>query len=305
VNYVEKNPATYYGDLLEAIATGHGPDLVILDSSSVLPIRNKLYVLPYDTYPLRTFRDTYVEGSEIFTSSSGIYALPLAVDPLILFWNRDLFTDAAIAQVPKDWDTFVQMVPRLTVIQSGVDLIQGGIAFGEYNNVLHPKDIMSALFMQSGVSIVSAESGGYAVDINSSGNDRFPSLALRFYTDFSNPLKTVYSWNKTFTRSREAFAANKVAMYAGFTSEIPVLHDINPNLNFDISLWPQSTSNRNKLTYGKFYGVAVLASTRNSTRAFQVAYALAGSTAASTIAQVTGLPVTRRDALSNEPSNPF
>ena len=220
VSYVEKNPLTLYGDLLEAIATGNSPDLVLMNSSGLLPLRNKLYPISFQTFPLQNFRDTYVEGGDIFVLNDGIYALPLYVDPLVLYWNKDIFTKEAIAQVPKDWDTFVQLVPRLSKIIGGSDLVQSGIAFGEYDNVLHAKEIVSALLMQTGVSIVSQSSvGSFVSDISGGNSSLKPSLALTFYTSFSNPIKTVYSWNKTFDRSREAFAANKVAMYAGFVSE--------------------------------------------------------------------------------------
>lgn len=304
--YVEKNPFTMYGDLIEAIAVGKGPDLILLDSSGLLPLKNKIYPISFEVYPLRQYRDTFVEGSELFVLDDGIYALPLVVDPLVLYWNRDLFTNAVVAQVPKEWATFVQIVPRLSVIQDGADLTQSAIAFGEYENVMHAKEILSALFMQTGSELVTVRNGKFIADLRSgreSGTD--PLLAMQFYTDFSNPLKVVYSWNKTFTRSREAFAANKVAMYAGPASEVPLLVEINPNLNFDISVWPQSVTGKNRLTYGHFYGMAIVRSSANIAAAYQVAQILTSAGAAAEVTAVTGLPTVRRDMLSAAPEDPF
>ncbi|MBP9760375.1 MAG: extracellular solute-binding protein [Candidatus Pacebacteria bacterium] len=301
ITYVAKNPFTLYGDILEAIATGKAPDLVVLDQSSLLSLKNKLQPVPYTSYPLRTYRDTFVEGAEVFAQPEGIYAFPFAVDPIILYWNRDLFTNAGIAQVPQDWDTFVKLVPTLSKIVGGADLVQSAIAFGEYENVLHAKEIMSALLLQTGTTITQYDGQEYKSTLKGSSGE----LALTFYTDFSNPIKNVYSWNKTFDRSREAFAANKVAMYAGFASELSILPQINPNLNFDITLFPQSISHTNQVTYGKFYGIALLSSSPYKNRAYEVVQLLSSKLATADWQKATLLPSTRRDSLVEDPNSPY
>jgi len=309
IQYVAKNPLTLYGDVVEAIALGNAPDMVVLDQSSLLMLKNKLYPIPYESYPLSTYRSTFLEGAEIFTDEVGIYAFPYAVDPLVMYWNRDIFANGAIAQVPANWDTFITTSQRLTKIVGDTDIVQGGIAFGEYDNVLHAKEILSALLLQAGVPIVARADSKYTTsfkEVGESASDNGAVLALRFYTDFANPVKKVYSWNKTFPRSREAFAANKVAMYAGFVSEIRALTQINPNLNFDIMMWPQSVKpGAPQVTYGKFYGLAILSSSRYKARAYQVAQLFSSKPAATAIARATLLPTTRRDSLVEDPNNPF
>ncbi len=307
VSYVGKNINTIYGDLLEAIATGNSPDIVLLNSSGLLPLKNKIYPISFETLPLHSFRETYVEGSEIFVLSDAVYALPVLVDPLVLYWNRDLFTNAGIAQVPKNWDEFVQLVPRLSNIVNGAELKQSAIAFGEYDNVLHAKEIISALFMQTGASIVAERRSGFVSDFGiEQGSVSKSELALKFYTSFSNPIKTVYSWNKTFDRSREEFAANKVAMYVGFVSEEPVLKEINPNLNFDMTIFPQSVSSNRNVTYGKFKALAVLKASKNPQTALYVARFFSSAGISQKLSEYTGLPSARRDVLTKEDvSDPF
>lgn len=307
VKYIEKNPLTLYGDLLEAIATGNSPDLVLMNSSGLLPLRNKLFPISFDTIPLQNFYDTYVEGGSIFVLNDGIYALPLFVDPLVLYWNKDIFTKEAIAQVPKDWDTFVQLVPRLSKIIGGSDLVQSGVAFGEYDNVLHAKEIVSALLMQTGTSMVAQNDAGVFSSTIITGEEASSAdLALKFYTSFSNPIKTVYSWNKTFDRSREAFAANKVAMYVGFVSEESVLKEINPNLNFGMSILPQSNNKLTSLTYGQFYGLSVLRSSKNPQVALAVANILSNRANSKALADYVQLPSARRDVLTEiNSTDPF
>lgn len=303
VTYVGKRPLTIYRDLVEAVATGKGPDIILLSSDDLLPLRDKLLAYPYESYPLRDFRDTYIDGSEIFALSDGIYAVPIAVDPLVLFWNRDLFRNAGVADVPRDWDTFVKLVQQLTE-KNGADIAHAGAAFGEAENVAHATEIMSALLMQTGVS-VSKEEGGVVKSGLSLGPDSTltPEAAVRFYTDFSNPTKKVYTWNKTFERSFESFATNKVALYAGFASEVPTLAKVNPNLNFDISLWPQKAQGTTKLTYGTFYGLAIVRGTAHSARASEVVFALAGLSRR--WEKILGLPTVRRVDLTETPEDPY
>lgn len=304
VTYVEKHPMTLYGDTLEAIATGKAPDMVIVDQSSLLPLKNKLVPIPYDLYPVSDYRRDFVEISEVFLQDEGVYALPFAVDPLVLFWNRDLFTNSTIAQVPENWDTFVRLAPRLTVITDGADLRQGAIAFGEYDNVMHAKEILSALLFQLDNPIVERVNGKYRSTLITQAEGAYsPIKALTFYTDFANPNKLVYSWNKKFAPSREAFATNKVAMYAGFASEVPTLTQTNPNLNFGLTLWPQSTVGKKQVTYGKVYGVALLATSPNKDRAFSVMRVLSERTGVDLWKEATLLPSVRRDKLTEAPSD--
>jgi ABC-type glycerol-3-phosphate transport system substrate-binding protein len=311
VTYVEKNPNTLYGDLLEAIATGKSPDLVILTSSGLLPLKNKLAPISFETIPLATFRNEYIEGAEIFVLPDAIYALPLLVDPLVLYWNRDLYAAEGVVQVPRDWDTLVQLTPRFSTIIGGGDLVQSAIAFGEYDNVLHAKEILSTLYMQTGAKVVrqgGADNRFYS-DLNDAsefGKKNSHALALQFYTSFSNPNRTVYSWNKTFDRSREAFAANKVAMYVGFISEQKILTEINPNLNFDATIMPQLKNAHFSATYGNFYAVGVLKASRNQEQALYVAQVLSGgavttgSTIAKKLSELSGLPSARKDVLATQ-----
>jgi ABC-type glycerol-3-phosphate transport system substrate-binding protein len=313
VSYVQKNPATMYNDILEAVATGQGPDLIIIDQSKILTLKNKLAPISFETLPLSTYRSTYIDGAEIFVLDGAIYAYPFFVDPLVMYYNRDLFVNAGIAQVPTNWDTFVELVPRLSTIVRGADLTQAAVPFGEYDNVLHAKEILATLLMQAGASIVYDSSGEdsrdkklFKTDLGSGDNANRMELALQFYTSFSNPVKTVYSWNKTFDRSLEAFTANDVAMYAGFLSEEGLLTDLNDSLNYGISVWPQSNNSHTSVTFGDFYGIAVMRTSQYPRLALYVAQTFALPQHASIIAETTGLPSARRDGVTyNDEGDPY
>ncbi len=305
VTYVERPPERLYGELIEALASGTGPDLVIIDDDRMVPFLNKVYNIPYERYSERLFRDTFIEGGEVFALPNAIYALPFSVDPLVLYWNRSMFSSAGITQVPKTWEEVVSVVPRLSRIDQGTTLMQGAIALGVYDNVLHAKDILSVLMMQAGARIAYHDGKGLRSGLNegAGGALRPAEAAIRFFSDFSDPKKVVYSWNHSFERSREAFMAGKVAMYIGFVSEAETMRRINPNLNFDVALLPQSKARGNPKTYGHFQGLAVMRSSRDPIRAFTVAQRLTSAQAMAEFQEAIGLPPVRRDLLARRPSD--
>ncbi len=303
VSYVQKPSAELYSSLIESLASGGGPDLVIMEDVRLMAFLNKVYTVSFETYPQKLFKDSYVQGAEVFMLPDALYALPYTVDPMVLYWNRDIFNSAGLTLLPEYWDEFLEYVPKLTRIEGGVNLTQSAVSFGEYDNVLHAKEILSMLFMQAGTPIVSHNGHKFVSTLASETGTQSPAVAaLRFYTDFSNPVKTVYTWNRSLPRSREAFMAGDLAMYFGFVSEEKEMRRTNPNLNFDIAVVPQRRGN-SRLTYGRWSGLAVLKSSGNPGRAYQVAQYLTEPESLDALTEVTGLPPVRRDLLARRPSD--
>ena len=55
----------------------------------------------------RDFKNTYIEEGELYLAANGILGLPITVDPMVMYWNRDIFSSAAIAAPPSYWDEFL------------------------------------------------------------------------------------------------------------------------------------------------------------------------------------------------------
>jgi ABC-type glycerol-3-phosphate transport system substrate-binding protein len=305
VSYVAKQKDALYQDLVEAIASGNGPDAVIFDARELLAYRDKITPISYATYPAATFSENFVDGASLLTDAQNVYALPIAVDPLVMFWNKDLFASAGVPSVPVDWENFVRVMPSLAEIRGNAEVARAAVAFGEYDNVSRAKEIVSTLLMQAGAKITTRDNTGFIADLGSGGGVKNTELALRFYTDFSNPIKTVYSWNKTFELSRDAFAHGKVALAGGLASDRVLIAKTNPNLSFGIASWPQSAGASNKVTYGTFYAIAVLKSSKNPSRAFSVAQIFSGAELSQPLAKALGFPSARRGFIPDDPSDPF
>jgi ABC-type glycerol-3-phosphate transport system substrate-binding protein len=301
ITYIEKDPRNFQQNLIEAIADGAGPDIVILPQDMVLKNINKFTVLPYESYPLRNFKDQFVDAGSVYLNTEGVMALPFIIDPMVMYWNKTQFVNAGIINPPVDWTEFSKVVSKLTNKDSNFNVLHSGTALGEYQNIDHAKDILSMLFMQAGVPIVAKNNkGGYesALLNNTENKQSLADFALTFYTDFANPSKDNYSWNKSLNSSLTSFIAGDTSTYFGFASELPSISLKNPNLNFDVAKVPQvAVGDSKKSVFAKIYGLAVLKSSKNQTSAFTQIFKLVSKDSIVELSTLTNLPPVRKDAL--------
>lgn len=304
LTYVEKRPENFDQDLLETLAKGTGPDVILLSQDLILRHGDKMSPISYATMPLRTFKDTFIQEGELFLRPEGALALPFAVDPLVMYWNRDLLTNQGISRPPVTWDEFLTLVPKLTQKDKSQNILRSGVSLGEFRNISNAKEIIAALFLQTGNEIVSPSSDGARFASTISPVTLSAIGAVNFYTDFANPVKPNYSWNRALPNSRDLFAAGKLAFYFGFASESSKIKDKNPNLNFDLTFFPQPKGSAVTVTFGKMWGLAVLKNSRNIDALGHI-LAITSVGPMALWSESTGLPPVRRDLLSASPSDPY
>lgn len=302
VQYVQKSESTFDQDLLEALASGTGPDMVILPDSLAYKYSNKLYTIPYQSYPLASFTGNFVSASNVFLNSTGTLAFPLAVDPLVMYYNRSILDANGVVYPPATWDDITTSVPTLTIKDDANKISKSAVALGQYSNVTHAKDILSAMFMQTGNPIVANKSGSFASTLTDVNSGQTPlSSVLQFYTNFADPNSSAYSWNKSFPNSIDAFSAENLAFYFGYASELPSLVNKNPNENFLAAPFPQIKGANFKSTFAHALGVSVLSSSKNFNTALTAAGLMATTDFASQFANALGVAPARRDLLAVTP----
>lgn len=306
VEYVEKDPRTFKEELVNAIAIDQGPDAIILDHEDLVTLRDKIQAISYETFPPRTIKDQYLDGFEIFARQNGIYAIPLAVDPLLMYWSRDLFAAGGFAAPPATWEALTDTVERLTLRDATRDILQATVAFGEYENVENAKEAILTLLLQSGSQMVTEGQTRYEVrlDTSSSGNSRPLFSTLQFYVEFNNVSSPLYSWNRTFESDRSAFLSERLALYFGYGSEAEELRSQNPNLNFDAVAMPQGAGATVKRVYGKFYGLSVLSSGDNQSGTYRALLTLGNAANAATLANGLDLAPAHRSTVAAGASDP-
>lgn len=274
LTYREIPPAQFEQTLIEALAAGKGPDAIILPSDLVVRQGDKVVPIPLATLSERQFTDSFAEAAEAFWTPQGALAVPLAIDPLVAYGNRDLFAGGGIALLPRYWDE-VMTDTRALVSRNRFGQIQtAAVSLGEYRNITNAKEILAALFFQSGGMLVSRGANGYAVSLEDWAN---AGSALGFFTEFANPVKPLYSWNRGLPPSHDMFASGDVALYFGFASEYQELRDKNPHLNMSVSPFPQTRDSSLVVTFGKAWGLAALKTGKDPAGAMRLGFALADS----------------------------
>lgn len=306
ITYVEKSPSRIQEDFTEALAQGKGPDLLILTQEEVWGAKGKLAPFPLGSVSARNFSDTFSEGGEAFFLPEGAYALPLAVDPLVLYYNRDILSSAGIAKPLAFWDEIYAQAAKIGKKDAAGNITETTIALGETRNIPNFKDVLSLLLLQAGSPVTALTNGELRSALRESAGLPVPPAesALDFYTQFANPSKPFYSWNRVMPDAQSAFAAGDVAYYVGFASELGAIRKKSPTLNFAVSAVPQSRVAGKTITFGKTYGVAVSRGTRSYEAAMTAAFKLASKGGASALAQALDLPPSRRDILAGQPEDP-
>ena len=279
--------------LVEAIAAGRGPDLVFFPSDRIVKDGEKLGTIPYASV---SRRDAFVEAGEVFIREDGVLALPVVIDPTVMYWNRTLFSNAGVANPPRYWDELAKIAPSITQKQPNGSITVATVPLGQWDNVAHGKAVLVSLVRQLGSPIVRRTEEGYRVDLLESGKDRVtPSIsAVRFVTDFADPVKPMYSWNRSQKNSRDAFLAGTLALYFGPASELTLLRRANPNLNFDVAELPASRGAGREVA-ARVVGAAIPRGASNPDGALEVAFTLASPGMSRLFAELMTLPPARRD----------
>lgn len=302
VTYEERDGATFDTDLADALAAGSGPDVIMTNQEWLRAETNKLSVIPFSEISERTLRDSYLPIYDIFLTEGGTYGIPFAVDPLVLYYNRSRLASANIPQVPTSWEGIVGVTPNLTTRTDAGAIGKSALPLGTYENVDNARGILSLLLLQSG-NAVSEKSTGQLRSTLASGQNTASGVSaaessISFYTQFADPAKMVYTWNRSLPDSHDAFIAGDSAFYLGYASQRVFIASANPNLDFDIAPVPQPETATTKVNYALAYAFAIPKGSGNPTGALRVARALASVELAPQLLDNLGMAPAARALLS-------
>lgn len=308
IEYKKYKPEEFYVELVDALASGTGPDVILITGDDVVRQQSRIVPLAYTNFPKSLYNDMYVNSAQIFFTNSGVAAFPLFIDPLVMYYNKDTLSSNFLLDPPNTWDSLVNMVPDFTVATDSGGIEKSTVALGSFANVPHATDIISTLMMQLGNPIVvTTDKGVFESTFKDQTTESAmtPALsALQFYLGFTDKTQKTYSWNTSLPNARDAFLAGDLAFYLGYASEFPDIRRSNPNLNFGVTIIPQLNNAPAKVTYGRLYGLAVTRTTQNIPGAFSAVQAIASKDSIFELANAFHLPPVRRDLLNVDIDDP-
>ncbi|HWQ59635.1 MAG TPA: extracellular solute-binding protein [Candidatus Fimivivens sp.] len=235
VSYRKMTPETYRDDLLKAFAEGNGPDIFLIRSSWLPLFKNLIAPAPSYETTEKEFHDSFVDvAADDLVVEGKVYGVPLSVDSLALYYNKDLFNAAGITTPPSTWDDVVADVKLLNAVDSYGNIRQSGIALGTAKNINRSTDILLAMATQYGLKPSSA---GFSDTISLS--DPSVQKALSFYSGFAGIGSDRYSWNANQHYSIDDFYEGNLAMMVNYSWQIDTIRKKNPKLNFGVAPLPQ------------------------------------------------------------------
>lgn len=311
VSYVQKSEVTLSSELAAAIATGAGPDLLLASHEILASLAPFVTPIPAETLPAATFTSSFTEGSQVFAlpDGRGYYGIPLLVDPVALFSNNAILASSGVPKPPETWEALTGLVPKVAIFTPSRQITRGLIGFGTYDNVHSAKGLLSSLFFQADVPIVSYRDGAPDVNLRGSsvGGQRAGDAVLTFYTQFADPAKVSYTWNASLEDSQKAFYTGQLALYPGFISEARFIRAANPNISVIVSPLPvpeQKLAAGLRTVYGRHYALMIPRGSANASGAFNVAALLLSDDAQASLASATGLAPASLTALAVAPADP-
>ena len=270
VKYVQKDLQSFRHEFVSELASGRGPDLVVIPHEEILAQTDRLQKIPYERLPFAMYDNLFIDSANIFLGDDGILALPFVSDPLVLYYNIDIQEKNNIRKIPQYWSDLLGLSHVIEI--DGIDIKKALINLGGVNNNRNIKPILSAMFLQVQNRIIEKEADGrLKVTFNKSEHNNESKEVLDFYTQFANPKNALYTWDGSLPEAQTMFSANDLMFYIGFASEYDEIKRSNPNLRFGVAPLPQISKEHRPGNFLRLYGAAIPRSSKRPLVSFNLA----------------------------------
>ncbi|MFA6537446.1 MAG: extracellular solute-binding protein [Patescibacteria group bacterium] len=305
IEYKKFRYAEYENALLEALAEDRGPDILTLHNTWLKRYKSKIVPpVPVIRTPIKKTTGTVKkeEVYEFLTRNSltpaqmrklylevvakdavmidenaeepveKVWGIPLAMDTLVMYYNRDLLNNVGIVEPPTSWEPFARDVEKITKIDSETgEVLISGTALGTAQNVERSFDILSLLMMQNLTPMTDSNGNAAFNKIPSSLPDLevLPGLnALNYYLQFASPSNTTYCWNDQKPNSFESFIKGQVGYFFGYMYHYNLIKAQSPKLNLGIAKVPQVGGENQKANYANYWVETVSKKSKNANYAW-------------------------------------
>lgn len=262
---VSSNPSEYKDEIVKAIARGDYPDIFLIDHNWLDYFKQNQFIEPAPAGILAEseFRNNFVDVvADDFINEGKIYALPLSVDSIGLYYNKDIFNSEGIVFPPANWDEFSKAVQKFTKIDEFGNITQSGAALGLQDeqgggNINRATDILAMLMIQKGAEMAKGNSANFDRIVEINGVKKAAGVeAFDYYMSFSRSNSNNYSWNSRMHNSKDSFAEGNLAMMLNYSWAYSEIKNKNAKLNFAVAPVPQFSDGKTA-NYANYWGFAV------------------------------------------------
>lgn len=274
ITYTMVRPEDYAEQLVSAWAKGTGPDIFFVPASwigqmsqyavampAILTVpqiivsgglfgnTTKVVTSPRAAPSIATLEASFIEAvTDNVIRGGKVWGLPLGVDTLVTYYNKDLTNNAKIFEPAKTWSELQSHINsnRLTVTDEQGKIVQSGVALGTANNLPYATDLLTLLMMQNGSPMTTPNRQAFL-------NDASSLQALQFFLSFAQPKKNNYSWDESLTNARNAFLEGKVGYFFGTLADRAAIEASALNWGVAPMLHIRSTGDNDGLTKTERY----------------------------------------------------
>lgn len=285
INYRRLRLEEYESELLNALAEDRGPDIFLIHHDAVGKYLPKIVPMPATTkiaysvltgtikkeqtwelrseptITLKAYKEQFADAAIKDTlrrvnvstvadkqdMQERLMAMPISIDTMALYYNKDLLNAAGIPTPPSTWTEFQDQAKKLIKLDAKGNIVQAVAGIGTSRNVERSTDLITALMVQNGTQMFDPTAGVTMAILppELEGKRDIPPAqqALEFYTDFANPAKETYTWNDTQSNSMDAFIEGRAAFFFGYAYQNELIRARAPKLNLGISALPQIEGN--------------------------------------------------------------
>ena len=296
VKYQQVDFNNYEDILVNALAAGTGPDVFMFHNTWLPKHFDKIAPVSTEQFNISDVDKLFpTVVRQDFAPSDFIFPLPLYIDTLALYYNKDIFDSAGIAVPPRTWLEFQETVLKTRQKDRAGNLFRPGAAIGgSSRNISRASDILNLLFLQTGNLMVDKEFT--RASFATRGLQTF-----NYYLRFSNPNDDFYTWNKFQPLSTDLFAEGKLPMMLHYRTQAFDIQQRSPFLSFGVSSAPRPASPGPDVSYANYYGLAVSNSSFNSQAAWEfVIHTTTNTKAANIYLSSTGTPPALRSIIKEK-----
>jgi len=238
------------------ISAGTNADLSIIGTRWLLDFVSQGIAEPLDGYMDQAFKDRFI--STFLTPSvmdDKTYGLPIAASARAMYYNKDLFQKAGVANPPKTWAELEDAAKKISALGDGV------YGFGLQGKEIETDVYYYYAMWSHGAEIVEDGKSG----LSSAGAAEAAKLYKRLIDEkATQPGVTSYSREDT----QNLFKQGKLGMVitAPFLSN--QIRDEAPNLQYGVTGIPAGPSG-DKGTYGVTDSIIMFQNSKNKDEAFQ------------------------------------
>lgn len=283
LDIIEKDPNTYEDDLVNDIASGKGPDILMMRNDWVPKHYTKLYPMPFSesrySDSVKDYKALFppVVGDEMVGGDKDIYGVPISSDPLVMYVNRDILsstlsryrkadinigTDSEdlLRRYPTNWNELQRLV-QLVTVKNGNNIETAGAALGTENNIEYAQDILYLMMLQNGTQFTTSDGKSATFHLpqtaQNDSNVYLGTEALKLYTSFANPSSSVYTWNESMPSAMNMFINGKLAVMIDYASRDSYIKQVVPTLGYQIYPLPQVRQTTSPNGFMKYWSYCV------------------------------------------------